>query len=38
MLMKHSQVDKDGTYHPPAVAKASYGALHHAPPAMRPRT
>lgn len=31
MLMKHSKVDKDGTYHPPAVAKASYGAAPGAP-------
>ena len=27
MLMKHSKVDVDGTYHPPPVAKASYGTM-----------
>jgi acyl-CoA oxidase len=27
MLMKHSKVDPDGTYHPPPVAKASYGTM-----------
>ena len=27
MLMKHSRVDADGTYHPPAVAKVSYGTM-----------
>lgn len=27
MLMKHSKVDLDGTYHAPPVAKASYGTM-----------
>ena len=27
MLMRHSRVDPDGTYHPPPVAKASYGTM-----------
>mmetsp|Transcript_4033 Transcript_4033/g.9722 ORF Transcript_4033/g.9722 Transcript_4033/m.9722 type:complete len:723 (-) Transcript_4033:865-3033(-) len=27
MLMKHSQVDADGTYHAPPVAKAAYGTM-----------
>jgi hypothetical protein len=27
MLMKHAQVDPDGTYHPPPVSKAAYGTM-----------
>jgi acyl-CoA oxidase len=27
MLMRHSKVDADGTFHPPPVAKASYGTM-----------
>lgn len=27
MLMKHSKVDPDGTFHPPPVAKAAYGTM-----------
>ena len=27
MLMRHSKVDEDGTYHPPPVAKAAYGTM-----------
>ena len=27
MMMKHSQVDENGVYHPPPVAKAAYGTM-----------
>ena len=27
MLMRYSKVDPDGTFHPPPVAKASYGTM-----------